>query len=97
VTLCTPRLMFCDWHGMARDWSRIIEGVRNGGARVSRPFAFLAGPASAADQLKCSRIYAGEPHSTERNAVVVRRTHIARSASYRLSVGRLFASTQFLK
>jgi predicted O-linked N-acetylglucosamine transferase (SPINDLY family) len=47
----------CDWNGMTEGWSKVIHALQ-GGARVSSPFALLATPASAADQMTCSVIYA---------------------------------------
>jgi protein O-GlcNAc transferase len=49
----------CDWHGMTEGWSKVIHALQKG-ARVSPPFALLASPASAADQLTCSAIYAAD-------------------------------------
>ena len=47
----------CDWRGMAEGWSKVISALQDG-ARVCPPFALLGSPASAADQLTCSTIYA---------------------------------------
>ena len=44
---------------MAAGWADVIDAVRNS-ARVCSPFVLLAGPASAADQMKCSMIYAAD-------------------------------------
>ena len=47
----------CDWREMAEGWSKVISALQDG-ARVCPPFALLGSPASAADQLTCSAIYA---------------------------------------
>lgn len=49
----------CDWRGTAEGWSKVVLALQDG-ARVSPPFALLASPASAADQMKCSVIYAAD-------------------------------------
>jgi predicted O-linked N-acetylglucosamine transferase (SPINDLY family) len=49
----------CDWHGLSEDWSKVIHALR-AGARVCAPFPLLASPASAADQMTCSAIYAAD-------------------------------------
>jgi len=55
----------CDWQGTTEGWSKVVHALKNG-ARISPPFALLASPASPADQLKCSTIYAADrfPPST---------------------------------
>ena len=56
----------CDWGGLADAWSSAIGALRMN-ARVISPFALMATPASAADQLKCARIYAADRFAAARN------------------------------
>jgi predicted O-linked N-acetylglucosamine transferase (SPINDLY family) len=48
-----------DWTGLAARSTALLEAVRAGRAGVA-PFAFLAEPAAAADQLACARLHAAE-------------------------------------
>jgi protein O-GlcNAc transferase len=57
--LLNAKAHICDWQGIAAGWADVIEAVRNS-ARVCSPFVLLASPASAADQMKCSMIYAAD-------------------------------------
>lgn len=48
-----------DWHGLTGRSAALIDAVR-GGRKGVAPFAFLAEPATAADQLACARLRAAE-------------------------------------
>jgi len=54
--LVNARLRLCDWRGLQDKLDCLIAGVRAGKC-VSEPFALLATPADAADQLRCAETY----------------------------------------
>ena len=62
-----PGVMFqshlhsCDWTRYAQHAARITQRVRDG-KKTDLPFSFLAVSDSAADQLLCARIYAGDKY-----------------------------------
>lgn len=56
-SLLHSRMQCCDWHGLDRSFSRIIE-ANAAGEKVSPPFFFLAIPSGFDHQKRCAQIYA---------------------------------------
>ncbi len=54
-------LQCCDWTGCAQAVEHMVAAVAQG-KRVDAPFAFLSVTHSAATQLQCARIYAGDKY-----------------------------------
>lgn len=50
------QLHACDWRGYHVNCQRLLAAVRQG-RHVDNPFSFLTTPSSAADQLRCARLY----------------------------------------
>jgi predicted O-linked N-acetylglucosamine transferase (SPINDLY family) len=53
------KLHLCDWANLETETAQIVTAVRDG-MPASEPFVFLAVPSSAADQLRCARLYVQE-------------------------------------
>ena len=49
-------MQLCDWAGLDADCAQLINGVKQGKANAP-PFAFLAMPSSAEDQLRCASLW----------------------------------------
>jgi protein O-GlcNAc transferase len=58
------RMQVCDWADWSGECERILAGVRQD-SRVASPFVLLVVPATASDQDRCARAYAGAHHPAQ--------------------------------
>jgi predicted O-linked N-acetylglucosamine transferase (SPINDLY family) len=58
------KMHLCDWSDRDAENARLIASVRNGNANT-QPFIFLAVPASSADQLQCSCLWAANNYPAQ--------------------------------
>ncbi len=62
------KMRLCDWRNFDAECAHLIASVREGHVNT-KPFAFLAMPSSADDQLRCAKLYAAGKHPASEKPV----------------------------
>ncbi len=62
------KMRLCDWSNLNVEGARLISSVRNGKVNTT-PFAFLAIPSSAEDQLRCAKLWISNKYPSAQKPV----------------------------